>query len=397
MFEPLPVDDPTRRRPDITLARDVLGWEPEVDLRSGVDAARRVVPDGPRAASVSGGRPGPRSSSTTRPATRSPSACVRCSPTPRAGEPPEIVVVDNGSRDGSVARAAARAYPRRRCVDRPAAEPRLRGRREPRHRRHRRCGRRGRATPTSWSRPGTARGDARGVRRSRRSRAAGPCVRNLDGSAYPSARREPRARRRDRARGVRSACGRATRSPAGTASSTPTPPSPVTSTGRSGAALWLRRSRGRRDRRWDEGYFMYLEDVDVGWRLRRAGWRIRVRARRRGRPHVQGLSTEQHRNRMIVEHHRSAVPLRGEALAGPSALLLLGAAVAVPAPSRVLFTWPRGPSARAGTARTSPGNLGGRAQVAQQVLARQDARAKPEDPRTNAPAAGSTPPSPSSS
>jgi dTDP-glucose 4,6-dehydratase len=36
VFEPLPVDDPSRRRPDITLAREVLGWEPEVDLRTGV-------------------------------------------------------------------------------------------------------------------------------------------------------------------------------------------------------------------------------------------------------------------------------------------------------------------------------------------------------------------------
>jgi dTDP-glucose 4,6-dehydratase len=36
VFEPLPVDDPTRRRPDITLAREVLGWEPEVELRAGV-------------------------------------------------------------------------------------------------------------------------------------------------------------------------------------------------------------------------------------------------------------------------------------------------------------------------------------------------------------------------
>jgi nucleoside-diphosphate-sugar epimerase len=34
--EPLPVDDPTRRRPDITLARSVLGWEPVVDLREGL-------------------------------------------------------------------------------------------------------------------------------------------------------------------------------------------------------------------------------------------------------------------------------------------------------------------------------------------------------------------------
>jgi len=35
-FEPLPVDDPARRQPDITLARRELGWEPEVDLRTGV-------------------------------------------------------------------------------------------------------------------------------------------------------------------------------------------------------------------------------------------------------------------------------------------------------------------------------------------------------------------------
>jgi dTDP-glucose 4,6-dehydratase len=36
VFEPLPVDDPTQRRPDITLARDVLGWEPQIDLREGL-------------------------------------------------------------------------------------------------------------------------------------------------------------------------------------------------------------------------------------------------------------------------------------------------------------------------------------------------------------------------
>ncbi len=33
---PLPVDDPTQRRPDISLARDVTGWEPKVDLRDGL-------------------------------------------------------------------------------------------------------------------------------------------------------------------------------------------------------------------------------------------------------------------------------------------------------------------------------------------------------------------------
>jgi dTDP-glucose 4,6-dehydratase len=36
VFEPLPVDDPTRRRPDIALATRVLGWRPEVELREGL-------------------------------------------------------------------------------------------------------------------------------------------------------------------------------------------------------------------------------------------------------------------------------------------------------------------------------------------------------------------------
>jgi len=38
VYEPLPVDDPKVRQPDITLARSVLGWEPEVDLRTGLAA-----------------------------------------------------------------------------------------------------------------------------------------------------------------------------------------------------------------------------------------------------------------------------------------------------------------------------------------------------------------------
>jgi dTDP-glucose 4,6-dehydratase len=35
-FEPLPIDDPTRRCPDITLARTELGWSPTTDLRDGI-------------------------------------------------------------------------------------------------------------------------------------------------------------------------------------------------------------------------------------------------------------------------------------------------------------------------------------------------------------------------
>jgi dTDP-glucose 4,6-dehydratase len=36
VHEPLPVDDPAVRRPDISLARRVLGWEPTVELRDGL-------------------------------------------------------------------------------------------------------------------------------------------------------------------------------------------------------------------------------------------------------------------------------------------------------------------------------------------------------------------------
>jgi dTDP-glucose 4,6-dehydratase len=37
VFEPLPTDDPVRRRPDITRARELLGWQPEVSLREGLE------------------------------------------------------------------------------------------------------------------------------------------------------------------------------------------------------------------------------------------------------------------------------------------------------------------------------------------------------------------------
>jgi dTDP-glucose 4,6-dehydratase len=41
IFEPLPVDDPTQRKPDLTLARSKLGWEPTIALREGLT---RTIP-----------------------------------------------------------------------------------------------------------------------------------------------------------------------------------------------------------------------------------------------------------------------------------------------------------------------------------------------------------------
>jgi UDP-glucuronate decarboxylase len=37
VFAPLPSDDPRQRQPDISLARSVLGWEPAIDLKNGLE------------------------------------------------------------------------------------------------------------------------------------------------------------------------------------------------------------------------------------------------------------------------------------------------------------------------------------------------------------------------
>jgi len=41
VYQPLPVDDPQVRKPDIGKARELLGWGPKVDLREGI---RRTIP-----------------------------------------------------------------------------------------------------------------------------------------------------------------------------------------------------------------------------------------------------------------------------------------------------------------------------------------------------------------
>lgn len=42
---PLPADDPTRRRPDITLARERLGWTPTTTIGDGLAATARFFAD----------------------------------------------------------------------------------------------------------------------------------------------------------------------------------------------------------------------------------------------------------------------------------------------------------------------------------------------------------------
>jgi dTDP-glucose 4,6-dehydratase len=53
VFEALPTDDPQVRQPDITLAREILGWEPMVDLREGL---RRTIQQAGKEALVGAAR-----------------------------------------------------------------------------------------------------------------------------------------------------------------------------------------------------------------------------------------------------------------------------------------------------------------------------------------------------
>ncbi len=43
VFEALPIDDPQQRRPDIVRARQILGWEPEIELEDGLSRLVRAL------------------------------------------------------------------------------------------------------------------------------------------------------------------------------------------------------------------------------------------------------------------------------------------------------------------------------------------------------------------
>jgi N-acetylglucosaminyl-diphospho-decaprenol L-rhamnosyltransferase len=83
----------------------------------------------------------------------------------------------------------------------------------------------------------------------------------------------------------------------------------------SGAAIWLRRRALDEVGGWDERYFMYVEDLDLCWRLGRRGWRVAYEPGARV-VHVQGVSTARRPYRMLVEHHRSALRFASRRLTG---------------------------------------------------------------------------------
>lgn len=72
----------------------------------------------------------------------------------------------------------------------------------------------------------------------------------------------------------------------------------------SGAALVMRRELIDDIGMLDERFFMYCEDVDLGYRAKQAGWRV-VYFPLVEVVHNRGQSSNKNPNRMIVEHHIS--------------------------------------------------------------------------------------------
>ena len=87
---------------------------------------------------------------------------------------------------------------------------------------------------------------------------------------------------------------------------------------------------------FDESFFMYLEDVDLCWRLKQRGWRTRYEPAARV-VHAIGRSTDQTPYRMIAAHHRSLLRYAGKTARGPKRLLLplVAAALGV----RTVLAW----------------------------------------------------------
>jgi N-acetylglucosaminyl-diphospho-decaprenol L-rhamnosyltransferase len=104
----------------------------------------------------------------------------------------------------------------------------------------------------------------------------------------------------------------------------------------SGACFAVRRRAFDEVGGFDESYFMYAEEVDLCWRLHQRGWRV-LYAPAAEVVHVQGVSTESHPYRMIVEHHRSLWRFARRTQLGWRRLLL--PLVAVGLGLRTLLAW----------------------------------------------------------
>ena len=128
----------------------------------------------------------------------------------------------------------------------------------------------------------------------------------------------PRPRSTPSATGCSGWSRRATGSPAATGCSTGTTARPARVDWVSGACFLVRREAWDAVGGFDPAYFMYMEDVDLCWRLARAGWAVGYEPAARVR-HEQGASTNRHPYRMLAAHHRSMWRFAWRTTDGPQA------------------------------------------------------------------------------
>lgn len=219
-----------------------------------------------------------------------------------SADDPQIVLADNGSTDGAP-EAAAAAYDRVRllriganigyggAVNRAVAEV------------DRSIEFVVVANPDVEWQPGSLDRLLAAAERWPRAGALGPLIREPDGSVYPSARQVP---------GLLSGAGHAVLG-------TVWPRNPWTRSYRqedeladerpvgwlSGSCLLLRRAAFDSVRGFDSRYFMYMEDVDLGDRLAKAGW-FNVYVPSSEVVHTKGHAAGRHPELMLPAHHESA-------------------------------------------------------------------------------------------
>ena len=238
-----------------------------------------------------------------------------------SGGEPEVVVVDNGSTDGSVARL------RETCPDVTVVAP-------DHNRGYAAAANIGIAATTApiiavcncdiRVTPGSAAVVLARFEAEPDLGALGPAIFNVDGTRYPSARAIPRLGDAV-GHGLLGLVKRDNRFTRRYRELDADPSLPRDVGFVSGAEIWLRRSALEQIGGWDDGYFMYVEEVDLCWRLRNAGWRIAYEPSA-SLEHVQGASTARRPYRMLLEHHRSLLRFAAKRWRGWRRLLLVPAA-----------------------------------------------------------------------
>jgi N-acetylglucosaminyl-diphospho-decaprenol L-rhamnosyltransferase len=150
-----------------------------------------------------------------------------------------------------------------------------------------------------------------------RAGSLGPLVTEVDGSVYPSARAVP-----DLVSGTGHAIlGTVWKSNPWTRAYRDGGVEPGSTTERpvgwlSGSCLLVRRSAFESINGFDSRYFMFMEDVDLGDRLGRAGW-LNVYVPSARVLHAKSHSVSKHPEKMIPAHHASAYRFTADRNPGP--------------------------------------------------------------------------------